>query len=153
MKQNPLFEEKSIIVDLDGTLCDVDHRVHHVRAKPKNWHAFNQSMDQDKPYFWCIELIAAMKGRGYKVYFVTGRDDNFRDMTEAWLVRHKVEYDELYMRKNGDFREDSDVKEEIYNKSIAPLSNVLFVVDDRKSVVERWRKLGLTCLQCAPGDF
>jgi predicted secreted acid phosphatase len=157
MKQVPLFEsgiiDKAIIVDLDGTLCDIEHRVHHVRTKPKNWKAFNQSMDQDQPYFWCIELIAAMKSRGYKVFFVTGRDENSRDMTESWLLRHKVEFDELHMRKKSDFREDSDVKEEIYKKTIAPRAEILFVIDDRKSVVERWRKLGLTCLQCAPGDF
>lgn len=145
--------DKAIIVDLDGTLCDVEHRVHHVRNKPKNWQAFNQSMDGDRPYFWCIELIAAMKSRGYRILFVTGRDEDFREMTSSWLEAHKVIYDELHMRKSRDFREDSDIKEEIYKNEIEKKAQVLFVVDDRKSVVERWRKLGLTCLQCAPGDF
>lgn len=153
MKQIPLIDEKAIIVDLDGTLCDIEHRVHHVHTKPKNWKAFNQAMDKDEPYFWCIELIAAMKARGYKVFFVTGRDEGSREMTEEWLKKHKVEYDELHMRKKADFREDSEVKEEVYVKKIEKRAQVLFVVDDRKSVVERWRKLGLTCLQCAPGDF
>ena len=145
--------EKAIIVDLDGTLCDVEHRVQHVRNMPKNWNAFNQSMGKDKPYFWCIELVAAMKSRGYNILFVTGRGEDYRDMTESWLFQHKVVYDELYMRKSNDFREDSDIKEEIYIKQIEKKTQVLFVVDDRKSVVERWRKLGLTCLQCAVGDF
>ena len=144
---------KAIIVDLDGTLCDVEHRVHHVKSKPKNWGAFNQAMDQDRPYFWCIELIAAMKARGYKIYFVTGRDENFRKMTTDWLERHNVYYDELHMRPAQDFRQDSEIKEEIYVNHVEKNSQVLFVVDDRNSVVERWRKLGLTCLQCAPGDF
>jgi hypothetical protein len=27
------------------------------------------------------------------------------------------------------------------------------VLDDRDAVVKGWRNLGLTCLQCAPGDF
>lgn len=144
---------KAIIVDLDGTLCDVEHRVHHVKAKPKNWHAFNHAMELDQPYLWCIELIAAMKARSYKVFFVTGRDENFRGMTEKWLRLHHVEYDELHMRADQDFREDSEVKEEIYINKIEQKAKILFVVDDRKSVVERWRKLGLTCLQCAPGDF
>ncbi len=143
----------SIIVDLDGTLCDIEHRVHHVRVKPKNWKAFNEGMDQDKSYFWCIELIAAMRDRGYQIIFVTGRDDNFRGPTESWLARHNIAYDNLYMRAAGDFREDSDVKEEIYLTHIKNQSDVLFVVDDRQSVVDRWRKLDLTCLQCAPGKF
>lgn len=143
----------AIIVDLDGTLCDVEHRVHHVKKKPKNWHAFNSAMDEDKSYFWCIELIAAMKVRGYKIIFVTGRDEDYRSNTEAWLKKHLIDYDFLFMRKAKDHREDSDVKEEIYHTMIEQTAQVLFVVDDRKSVVERWRKIGLTCLQPAPGDF
>lgn len=143
----------AIIVDLDGTLCDVEHRVHHVQQKPKNWHAFNSAMDEDKSYFWCIELIAAMKDRGYKIFFVTGRDEDYRSNTETWLKKHLIDYDFLYMRKAKDHREDSDVKEEIYYTMIEKKAQVLFVVDDRKSVVERWRKIGLTCLQPAPGDF
>lgn len=31
--------------------------------------------------------------------------------------------------------------------------NILFVIDDRDSVVEMWRRNGLTVLQCAKGDF
>lgn len=148
-----MSKHKAVIVDLDGTLCDVEHRVHHVKSKPKNWDAFNQALDQDQPYFWCIELIAAMKSYGYKIYFVTGRGENYRKMTVDWLIQYNVFYDELHMRKNQDFREDSEVKEEIYINEIEKIAQVLFVVDDRKSVVERWRKLGLTCLQCAEGDF
>lgn len=147
------MKDKAIIVDLDGTLCDVEHRVHHVQNHPKNWHAFNTAMDQDKSYFWCLELIGAMRLRGYKILFVTGRDESFRDKTEAWLKKHQVEYEELYMRAAGDFREDSDVKEDIFYSYIENTLDILFVVDDRKSVVERWRMMGLTCLQCAPGDF
>jgi hypothetical protein len=30
---------------------------------------------------------------------------------------------------------------------------VLFIVEDRTSVVEMWRAQGFVCLQCAPGDF
>ena len=148
-----MSKHKAIIIDLDGTLCDIEHRVHHVKSKPKDWDAFNQALDQDRPYYWCIELMAAMKSHGYKIYFVTGRGENYRKMTVDWLGHHKILFDELHMRKDQDFREDSEVKEEIYINEIEKNSQVLFVVDDRKSVVERWRKLGLTCLQCAVGDF
>jgi hypothetical protein len=32
-------------------------------------------------------------------------------------------------------------------------SKILFVVDDRRRIVEMWRSEGLVCLQCAPGEF
>jgi hypothetical protein len=56
-------------------------------------------------------------------------------------------------RKSGDNRKDSVVKEEIFNEHIKPNFIVEFVLDDRNQVVEMWRKLGLTCLQVADGNF
>ncbi len=147
------MKKKAIIIDLDGTLCDVEHRVHHVKGPQKNWNAFNESLMHDACYEWCFELIHAMKDRGYQILFVTGRSDDCRADTTSWLSKHNVQYDELYMRGLKDFREDSYVKEDLYKDYIEPHYKVLFVVDDRKSVVQRWRELGLTCLQCAPGDF
>jgi hypothetical protein len=57
------------------------------------------------------------------------------------------------MRKEGDHREDSVIKKEIYLKDILPKNEVLFIVEDRLSVVKMWRSLGLVCLQCDWGDF
>ena len=144
---------KAVLVDLDGTLCDVEHRVHHVQTKNKNWKSFNELMVHDELNHWCFELIEAMSDRGYKIIFVTGRGEPWRAPTENWLIKHNVKYEHLYMRGVLDHREDSDVKEDIFLEKIEQNYQVLFVVDDRKSVVERWRKLKLTCLQCAPGDF
>lgn len=148
-----MSKEKAIIVDLDGTLTDVEHRVHFVQLSVKNWKEFNDRMIHDPLNVWCYELIAAMKSRGYKIIFVTGRGEDYRGHTEDWLKRHHVDYDLLYMRKVNDFREDDDVKEEIYRQKIESLYQVLFVVDDRKSVVKRWREMDLICLQCEWGEF
>ena len=57
------------------------------------------------------------------------------------------------MRPHDDFRKDDVIKAEIYEKEILPYYHVLFVVEDRKSVVEMWREKGVVCLQCDWGDF
>jgi phosphoglycolate phosphatase-like HAD superfamily hydrolase len=144
---------KAIIVDLDGTLADVEHRVEFVKQTPINWKDFNDRMIHDPIYLWCFELIHAMKDRGYKIIFITGRGEDYRSHTLNWLLKNQVQFDELYMRKPNDQREDADVKEEIYFEHVEKRFQVLFVVDDRKSVVARWRELELICLQCAWGDF
>ena len=144
---------KAIIVDLDGTLCDVEHRVHHVQKSNKAWHEFHSALIDDKLNHWCFELMNAMNAKGYATIFVTGRGEEYRIPTEKWLLKHQVNYQHLYMRGVLDHRDDADVKEEIYSDKIKSQYQILFVVDDRKSVVERWRKLELICLQCAPGDF
>jgi uncharacterized HAD superfamily protein len=146
-------KQKAIIVDLDGTLCDVEHRVHHVQGPNKDWLQFNQLLVHDALNDWCFELIEAMVARNYKIIFVTGRGESNRLPTEEWLTRHSVAYEHLYMRALLDQREDADVKEDIYLQFIEPKYHISFVLDDRQSVVDRWRELKLVCLQCAPGNF
>lgn len=62
-------------------------------------------------------------------------------------------YDWLYMRPEGDVRKDTEIKREIFDNYIRDKYRVLFVLDDRNSVVKMWRDLGLKCLQVAEGDF
>ena len=86
--------------------------------------------------------------------FCSGRDDGARDATVAWLDEHVgVRYADLLMRRAGDMRADSVVKLELFDENIRNEYNVLGVFDDRQSVVDMWRSLGLTCFQVAPGDF
>lgn len=145
--------DKAILVDIDGTLADIEHRVHHVQAVEKNWKAFNQEMHKDKLNFWCLDLIKAMQDQNFKVIFITGRGEDTRESTIAWLEKHKVTYAELFMRPLKDRRDDFEVKKEIYQKIISKKYKVSFVVEDRASVVKMWRELGLVCLQCDVGDF
>lgn len=146
-------KNKAIIVDLDGTLCDVDHRVEFVKKFPIDWKGFNERLSADKLNHWCFELIEAMRARHYEIFFVTGRGEDYRKLTEEWLNRHGIHYSGLYMRPSNDMREDTEIKEELFKKYLKDKYQILFVVDDRLSVVRRWRELGLVCLQCDWGDF
>lgn len=143
---------KTIIVDLDGTLADVSHRLKHVRkGMRKDWKSFFAEMHLDPLNVWCRELMVAMKNAGFRVAIVSGRPDDYRDVIERWLQEHDVPYDAIHLRRGGDFRADNIVKREIlyanFNKD-----DVLFVVDDRPSVVQMWRQEGLVCLQCDPHE-
>lgn len=148
-------KQKAIICDLDGTLCNTDHRQHFMAGPKKDWKGFFGAMAADPIHAWCKELLNAMGGSGYQVIFVTGRPEIYRIPTVDWLVAHKI-YPymfRLFMRDDGGQKPDHEVKERIYRDQIEPQWDVRFVVDDRKSVVEMWRRIGLTCLQCAPGEF
>ncbi len=147
------MKQKAIICDLDGTLAEISHRQHYVRTKPKNWKAFHEGMTEDKLEVWCAELLKGMKLAQYKILLLTGRDEPYRQKTLDWLKQHHIEFDQLFMRPAQDFRLDTEVKKEIYERDIAPFYEVLFVVEDRKKVVEMWRENSVTCLQCAEGDY
>lgn len=149
---------KCIIVDLDGTLCNVDHRRHLVEVAPayRKWDEFFDRMGDDTPKEWCQALVFGM-ARKHKIVFVSGRWEKYRRVTETWLMFHMQmqahHHYELFMRPNDDKRSDELVKLDIYRKAIEPRLDVLFCVDDRKRVVDMWRAAGLDVLDCSGKDF
>lgn len=142
---------KAIIVDLDGTLCNTDHRQHFVDNK--DWAGFFDALVKDEPNEWCKHLVFMYLAEGYEILFVSGRPQNYEHQTREWLDKHLGISYKLMMRKAFDYRKDSVVKGIIYDFNIKHYYDVEVVIDDRKSVVEMWRKRGLTVLQCAEGDF
>ena len=143
--------EELVIFDIDGTLADISERVHHVRKKPKNWNAFNEGMAQDKAIRSMVQLCNILYAAGVRIVLCSGRTEKNRPETVEWLDKQGVNYHELLLRKDEDFRSDAVIKREILQGM--EKSRILFVVEDRSRVVEMWRSEGLTCLQCAPGEF
>lgn len=146
------MRKKAIIVDLDGTLADITHRRKFVEGKKKDWKNFNKNIINDDLNGWCAEIIRRMMP-DHHVLLVSGRTDELQEETEQWLKKHDVPYTDLMMRKDKDYRDDTVVKREIYEKNIKPHYDVLFVIDDRAKVVKMWRDEGLVCLHCDWGDF
>jgi predicted kinase len=147
IKEVPAVNKKgnAIIVDLDGTYC---HRC------DRQWFDYSK-VDQDDLDVTVDGIVRAYAKMGYIILIVSGREgtEECRSKTLSWLDKHKVPYYDLMMRKQGDFRRDSIVKEEIYNNYIKDKFDVEFVLDDRSQVVVKWRELGLKCLQVAEGNF
>ena len=152
--------KKAIIVDLDGTLADCSHRLHHIEGEKKGWDKFFEGIKDDKVNEWCKHLIYGMHTAQYSYtalpIIVTGRPEKTIPATDDWLKENLIwptSFAGMFFRKDGDFRPDTVIKKEIYEKQIKGRYDILFVLEDRKNVVDMWRSLGLTCLQCADGDF
>ena len=141
------------ICDIDGTIADLTHRRHWVANKPKNWAAFEKTMDEDKPIWSVISKVYSLFDYGFSVVFCSGRGDQQRQVTEDWLASHRLPSSTLYMRKEGDYRADSIIKSELYDQILVDGFNPQFVLDDRNQVVDMWRSRGLHCIQVAHGDF
>ena len=163
--------KKAIIVDLDGTLSNCDHRRHFV-ARPRiipptgtpkfkpDWDAFYAGLSADKLNEWCYKILkifysatASDYDELYSILLVTGRPAEHMQATLDWLQQHHVPFNKLFMRPSGNTEKDCIVKQRIYQEEINGFYEVLFVIEDRQQVVDMWRSLGLTCLQCAKGDF
>ena len=137
-------EQPAIICDIDGTLASLGDR------SPFDF----ENVDRDELKHATAETVRVFARAGYAIILFTGRNDSSREMTTAWLMANDVPFDELVMRRTGDYRKDSTVKREMYERTIPGAYTVLLVLDDRNQVVDMWRKdLGLPCFQVDYGDF
>lgn len=130
---NENIKNQAIIVDLDGTLSILSKRDPYDFGKVMN----------DKCNWLIKEQIDFHKKNNRSIIICSGRSDVCKEETEMWLEHYKINYDLLLMRKDGDYRKDNIVKQEIYNSQIINRFNVICVYDDRPSVVDFWRSIGL----------
>lgn len=134
----------AVIVDVDGTVA-IKHSTRDIHDMSK------VHLDlRNEPV---IAAVQAANRDGMQIVFCSGRDETARLDTVQWLADHVEVPFELWMRPAGDKRKDAIVKRELFDANIRDRYAVQYVIDDRDQVVEMWRGLGLTCLQCAPGDF
>ena len=147
---------KCIIVDIDGTLALINGR------NPYD----DTLIHTDKPNTPVVNIVKRFKNfytidnffnpaeSLNRVIIISGRMDKCRPQTVEWLLNNNIQYDALFMRKTDDYRQDSVVKREIYEKYIKNFYNVEAWFDDRDQVVKMVREeLGLLCLQVYYGNF
>jgi hypothetical protein len=133
------------IVDVDGTLALSSHR------DPYDWRRADKDV-ANVPVITTVQALAKHSAVS-AIIAVSGRHEVARPLTTRWLTEHEVPFDELLMRKDGDYRSDEIVKEEIFRRSVEPRYSVTAVIDDRDRVVKMWRRIGLVCFQVADGLF
>ena len=98
-------------------------------------------------------IVASANSVHLKIFYTSGRKEQYREQTMQWLRRMNVWYLNctLLMRKDDDRRKDTIVKKEMYMERINGKYSIRFVMDDRPSVVRMWRaELGLDVMQVGP---
>lgn len=153
-----------VIVDIDGTISKVGDRVKYLQQEPKDWDSFYSACFEDEPIREIIDLVRKLEEvdndsgwADYDVRFCTGRRECVRDITEKWIKQHfgyhSIFENTLLMRKDGDLRHDTEVKPELLREAGIDFNEIAFVIEDRNSMVKKWRGMGLICLQPFEGDF
>lgn len=133
----------AIICDLDGTLAEAP-------GNHKDW-KFDRDYSKDYIIESVQEILHRFEGLA-EVIFVSGREDKYKSQTEDFLYKAKIDKYQLFMRKTGDNRRDSIVKQEIFKEFIQDKYYVMFSIDDRLQVVEEcWNKLGIFNLNVNQG--
>lgn len=122
------------VMDIDGVIADVRHRLHHVQSRPKDWDAFFAAAPDDAVLDDGLSRARELAGDCALVY-LTGRPERCRDDTDAWLVRHEFPPGELIMRSDTDRRPARLFKIGQVQR-LARRQEVHIVVDDDAAVVE-----------------
>jgi hydroxymethylpyrimidine pyrophosphatase-like HAD family hydrolase len=155
--REPVENRPWIVCDLDGTLANIDHRVH--LAENKQWDEFNARSVDDTVNSDVVAFLEMALDANYNVLLLTGKSAKWAGLTQEWLVDRVVDtlFDHLIMRPEGDFTPDHEVKPrmliEFFGSIEKARESVLFVLEDRDRVVEAWRNLGFYCWQPRAGGY
>lgn len=146
----------AVVVDVDGTLARFRPEIEGrwVLGPEKSWPEFLAAM-HDTPLIEDVaRLVQMLQAQGQAVLICSGRPSAWQAETEGWLRRQGITWDGMYLRSpQDDALPDEVVKAALHAQMLADGWQPWLVLDDRDAVVAQWRALGLTCLQCAPGNF
>ena len=146
------------IFDIDGTLANCEHRLHHIIGDNKDWDAFDAEGQKDTPIYPIVHICKHLFNLGWFVLLLTGRNERVRECTETWLQRYDIGYTEMLMRPLKDRREDTVVKKELLDKFLTERRQhckveVQTIFEDRQRLVDMFRADGYHVCQVAKGDF
>lgn len=137
----------SAIFDLDGTLCNGDHRQHYIDEN--NWDDWYDKLLLDSVNHWCLDLVLRAKKANFYVIMLTARKFTAqveRD-TEMWLDYHDIPYDILIGKDPSDPRKCHEFKKEAY-ENLQSRHDVRFAIDDQIENAEMWLSVGVPCHFC-----
>lgn len=140
-----------VVIDLDGTLCNNNHRAHLVQAG--EWDEFHSMCGGDHPYRDVHELISFAHDF-VSIIALTGRTEKYRAQTLDWFRRHHINQyiDALLMRPDEDYRKSFEVKKDLLTEYFGgdwnqACEHILFVLDDNERSVEQFRNEGISAWQ------
>jgi len=130
------------VIDIDGVVADVRHRLHLVESRPKRWDEFFALAADDPPLPTGVELVLSL-APDHDIVWLTGRPERIRRVTSRWLEAHGLPSSRLLMRGGRDFRPARIAKREQLRQLRAE-REVAVVVDDDPDVVATLTEDGFT---------
>jgi len=132
------------VIDIDGVVADVRHRLHHVTRRPKDFRAFFAAAPDDPILEEGRETVRKL-AEVYDIVYLSGRPEHCRGDTDAWLARHGLPPGEMHLRPPDDYRPARSMKVEVLDR-ISETAEVVVLVDDDPAVLDAARYAGYDVL-------
>lgn len=120
------------VLDIDGVVADVRHRLKYLRGRSR-WDRFFAAAGDD-PLLEVGARLAHELARSHRIVWLSGRPESLRAVTQAWLDGHGLPEGALVLRSRGDFRPAAQTKLELVREQ-ARHGVVAAVIDDDPDVV------------------
>lgn len=133
-----------VVVDIDGVVADVSHRLHLLDRQPRHWDEFFAAAADDPPLPEGVALVQGLPA-GHDLCWLTGRPERNRALTEQWLTRHGMPAGPLLMRPDRDRRPARQAKRD-HLRTLRRTRAIALVVDDDPTVIAMLAEEGLPSL-------
>jgi len=132
------------VIDIDGVVADVRHRLKYLDRRPKDWHGFFSAAPDDPPLETGLDTVRRL-AEVYDVVYLSGRPEYCRRDTERWFRRHGLPDGPMHLRARGDHRPAFEMKLGVLHR-LAKTAPVQVVVDDDPIVLDAVRTAGFDIL-------
>lgn len=140
---------KAVIFDIDGTLTHTNYdrtsiiKDYSDKSDPL-WDQFYNLAIYEEPKVEVIYLLNSLRTSGFKIILLTNRTEMAKNVTVEWLRKHRIKFDHLHMRDNGDYvTSASGYKKIMFEKYIKDKFDVLFAVDDLYEIADMFLEYGI----------
>jgi hypothetical protein len=132
------------VIDIDGVVADVRHRLRHVTDRPKDWGAFFAAAADD-PLLAEGEETVRRLAEVYDIVYLSGRPERLRVVTERWFRQHDLPEGPLLLRPYDDYRPARFFKVDTL-RELSRTRTVVVLVDDDPRVLDAARDAGFDVL-------
>jgi hypothetical protein len=131
-------------------LADVQHRLHHIEGRHKDWLAFFAAAVDD-PVLTEGAVLVREAARDCEVVYLTGRPERCRRDTLAWLTANDLPEGAVHMRPEHDRRPAVQLKPRLLAR-VASGRVVAVVVDDDLAVCDAYERAGWRVIRATWAD-
>ena len=147
------MRRKVVFVDLDSTLASTWDRRHLINwddIEATDWRAYAMACADDTVFPAVRKLVLDYRSL-FRVVIVTGRHEDAKEATRAWLRTHGIGYDGLIMRPDGDRRPNEEFKIAAIREWCEMNGDqVYLLIDDWPPIVEKASEYGWDVLLVNP---
>lgn len=141
-----------VVLDIDGVIFNTQYLLNEIYEKKlkgdERWEYFYTNCNSERTQLvkGAIELTQILFNAGITILFSTARNEKCREETINKLTRNGIVFHQIYMRKDGDLRDSSEVKREHLQEIMKEYDVTLFI-DDDLSNCEMAKELGIQALR------